>query len=92
MRHTTSGYFPLTACFISIGTGVLEYAGPPTLDAVLDWAKAVDAWDGSDTLAPGWEVGRKEDVGASSAGGGTKRERSGKGGKAKRRRKEKDET
>ena len=41
---------------------VLEYAGVPSLEAVLDWAKAVDAWDGSDKLAPGWEIGGREEA------------------------------
>ena len=39
---------------------VLEYVGLPTFEAVLDWAKAVDSWDGSDHLAPGWEVGKPQ--------------------------------
>ena len=42
------------------GKRVLEYRGPPSEEAVLEWAKAVDAWDGGETLAPGWEVGRAE--------------------------------
>jgi hypothetical protein len=42
--------------------GVLEYAGPPHLEAVLAWAKAVDAWDGSDKIPVGWEVGKREDL------------------------------
>lgn len=41
------------------GKRVLEYQGPPTFDAVLEWARAVEAWDGSDKLAPGWEVGEQ---------------------------------
>ena len=41
---------------------VLEYAGVPSLEAVLEWAKAVDAWDGSDKLAPGWEIGGREEA------------------------------
>jgi thiol-disulfide isomerase/thioredoxin len=36
---------------------VLEYAGPPHYIAVLEWARAVHAWDGSDELPSGWEVG-----------------------------------
>lgn len=36
---------------------VLEYQGQPSYDAVLSWARAVAAWDGSDTLAHGWEIG-----------------------------------
>ncbi|EOD40585.1 hypothetical protein EMIHUDRAFT_222705 [Emiliania huxleyi CCMP1516] len=40
------------------GKRVLEYAGPPNEAAVLEWARAVDAWDGSDALADGWEVGK----------------------------------
>ena len=42
--------------------GVLEYAGPPHLEAVLAWAKAVDAWDGSDKIPVGWEIGKREDL------------------------------
>lgn len=38
------------------GKRVLEYRGPPTLESVLAWAQAVADWDGSDKLAPGWEV------------------------------------
>ena len=37
---------------------VLEYSGVPTFDAVLSWAKAIDEWDGSDSLPAGWEVGK----------------------------------
>eukprot|EP00965_Chrysotila_dentata_P190830 6174134-Pleurochrysis_carterae.AAC.1 len=43
------------------GKRTLEYRGPPTLEAVLDWCNAVSSWDGSDTLAPGWEVGTGKD-------------------------------
>eukprot|EP00322_Chrysochromulina_rotalis_P025614 CAMPEP_0115832084 /NCGR_PEP_ID=MMETSP0287-20121206/2474_1 /TAXON_ID=412157 /ORGANISM="Chrysochromulina rotalis, Strain UIO044" /LENGTH=154 /DNA_ID=CAMNT_0003285455 /DNA_START=95 /DNA_END=559 /DNA_ORIENTATION=- len=39
------------------GKRMLEYRGPPTFDAVFAWAQAVADWDGSDQLAPGWEVG-----------------------------------
>ena len=41
---------------------VLEYAGPPQLEAVLAWARAVDEWDGSDNTPVGWEVGKREDT------------------------------
>ena len=42
------------------GRRVLVYAGPPTFESVLEWAKAVEEWDGSDTLAKGWQIGRAE--------------------------------
>jgi len=40
---------------------MLEYAGPPTFEAVLEWCKGVHAWDGSDTPPTGWEVGKRDD-------------------------------
>ena len=40
---------------------VLEYRGRPTVEDVLPWAQAVDAWDGSDNLPSGWEVGKREE-------------------------------
>ena len=40
---------------------VLEYRGPPMLENVLSWAQAVADWDGSDKLAPGWEVDNPAD-------------------------------
>lgn len=36
---------------------VLEYHGFPTYELVLEWAKAVNEWDGSDALPRGFEVG-----------------------------------
>ena len=42
--------------------GVLEYAGPPDIESVLAWAKAVDAWDGSDKVPVGWEVGKRDET------------------------------
>ena len=42
------------------GKRVLEYRGPPTHEAVLEWVKAVEAWDGKSESPPGWEVGREE--------------------------------
>ena len=42
------------------GKRVLEYRGPPTREAVLEWARAVEAWDGESETPPGWEVGRDE--------------------------------
>ena len=69
------------------GKRVLEYAGPPNEAAVLEWARAVDAWDGSDALADGWEVGKAP---AEASGGSRPR-----GERAKRRtaqRSAKDET
>lgn len=40
---------------------VLEYRGPPTFDAVVEWAKAVDTWDGGDSAPAGWQEGRGGD-------------------------------
>ena len=39
---------------------VLVYQGPPTVDAVLEWAKAVEKWDGSDTAPDGWFVSKED--------------------------------
>lgn len=38
---------------------VLEYQGPPTYELVLEWAKAVLQWDGSDQIPRGFEVGSR---------------------------------
>ena len=38
---------------------VLEYHGFPTYELVLEWAKAVNEWDGSDALPRGFEVGSR---------------------------------
>lgn len=40
---------------------MLEYRGPPSFEAVLEWARAVDAWDGGDGAPPGWEVGTHDE-------------------------------
>ena len=40
---------------------MLEYAGPPTFEAVLEWCKSVHEWDGSATPPKGWEVGKRDD-------------------------------
>jgi len=50
------------ACPQPFFAGVLEYAGPPNLESVLAWAKAVDEWDGSDKIPVGWEVGKRADT------------------------------
>lgn len=53
---------------------VLEYRGPPTLESVLSWAQAVEGWDGSDKLVPGWEVDSTPPPSASQPEGSDKAE------------------
>lgn len=40
---------------------VLEYRGQPTFAAVLEWARAIDTWDGGEGAPQGWEAGRVGD-------------------------------
>ena len=40
---------------------MLDYAGPPTFEAVLEWCKAVHAWDGSSAPPTGWNVGKRDE-------------------------------
>ena len=50
------------------GRRVLAYTGPPTFESVLEWAKAVHAWDGSDT-PEGWQIGGHEAKGGEDSDG-----------------------
>ena len=44
------------------GKRALLYTGPPTLEAVLHWSKAIEVWDGSEQPPAGYEVGKKDDL------------------------------
>jgi hypothetical protein len=55
------------------GKRVLEYSGPPTSEAVLEWVSAIDKWDGSHQIPEGFEVGGNEPSASSQKRSGKKR-------------------
>lgn len=54
------------------GKRVLVYQGQATQEAVLAWAQAIEAWDGSGKLPTGWEVGSSQAKDAASSSSTTR--------------------